>query len=62
MPILVAPTALQGMAHPQGELATARAAAAAGTAMGVSINANHTMEEVADTGHNMLFFQVYVFK
>ncbi|KAK9838620.1 hypothetical protein WJX84_010835 [Apatococcus fuscideae] len=33
-----------------------------GTAMGVSINANHTMEEVADTGNELLFFQVYVFK
>ena len=31
MPILVAPTALQRLAHPDGEGATARAAAGAGT-------------------------------
>ncbi len=31
LPILIAPLALQRMAHPDGELATARAAAAAGT-------------------------------
>src|SRR5579871_518376 len=30
-PILIAPTAYHRMAHPEGELATARAAAAAGT-------------------------------
>jgi (S)-2-hydroxy-acid oxidase len=33
MPIMVAPTAMQRMAHPEGELATARATAAAGTIM-----------------------------
>ncbi len=30
-PILVAPSAMQRMSHPEGELATARAVAAAGT-------------------------------
>ncbi|KAG5015235.1 hypothetical protein JHK85_021371 [Glycine max] len=33
MPIMIAPTAMQKMAHPEGELATARAASAAGTIM-----------------------------
>nr|CAB3503250.1 unnamed protein product [Digitaria exilis] len=33
MPIMVAPTAMQKMAHPEGEYATARAASAAGTIM-----------------------------
>ncbi|GLJ53761.1 hypothetical protein SUGI_1147170 [Cryptomeria japonica] len=33
MPIMIAPTAMQKMAHPDGELATARAASAAGTIM-----------------------------
>ncbi|MQK21995.1 alpha-hydroxy-acid oxidizing protein, partial [Escherichia coli] len=31
MPIMIAPTAMQKMAHPEGEYATARAASAAGT-------------------------------
>jgi len=33
MPIMVAPTALHKLAHPEGEVASARAAAAAGTIM-----------------------------
>jgi isopentenyl diphosphate isomerase/L-lactate dehydrogenase-like FMN-dependent dehydrogenase len=36
LPLLVAPTAFQRLAHPEGELATARAAAAAGTIMCLS--------------------------
>jgi isopentenyl diphosphate isomerase/L-lactate dehydrogenase-like FMN-dependent dehydrogenase len=36
LPILIAPLALQRMAHPDGELATARAAASAGTIMCLS--------------------------
>src|SRR3954471_20709859 len=36
MPLLVAPTAFQRMAHPDGEPATARAAAAAATVMTLS--------------------------
>ncbi|GAB2261074.1 hypothetical protein Droror1_Dr00011929 [Drosera rotundifolia] len=33
MPIMIAPTAMQKMVHPEGEYATARAASAAGTIM-----------------------------
>jgi len=47
-PIGVAPWAYQGMAHPDGELATARGAAAAGSLMTVSTSATHALEEVAD--------------
>ena len=36
MPIMIAPTAMQKMAHPEGELATVRAASAAGTIMTLS--------------------------
>jgi 4-hydroxymandelate oxidase len=46
-PIAVAPWAYQAMAHPDGELATAAGAAAAGALMTVSTSANHTPEEVA---------------
>src|SRR5918912_1258783 len=39
-PVLVAPTALQRMAHPDGEIATARAASGAGTLMDISTLSN----------------------
>ena len=45
LPILIAPMASQGMAHPDGELATARAAAAAGTIMVVSTSTMVPIEE-----------------
>ena len=48
MPLLVAPTAFQRMAHPEGELAMARGAAAAGTVMCLSTLATATIEEVAE--------------
>lgn len=47
MPVLIAPLAFQGMAHPDGEVATTRAAAAAGTIMVVSTLSNASIEEVA---------------
>lgn len=46
-PVLVAPFALQRMAHPDGEPATARAAAAAGTIMTLSTLCTSTPAEVA---------------
>ncbi|KAI3455996.1 hypothetical protein Pfo_012659 [Paulownia fortunei] len=62
MPIMVAPTAMQKMAHPEGELATARAASAAGTIMTLSSWGTSSVEEVASTGPGTRFFQLYVFK
>ncbi|XP_050899848.1 glycolate oxidase isoform X3 [Lathyrus oleraceus] len=62
MPIMIAPTAMQKMAHPQGENATARAASAAGTIMTLSSRANASVEEVASTGAGIRFFQLYVLK
>lgn len=47
MPILVAPTALQKMAHEDGELAMARAASAAGTLMVCSTLASSSLAEIA---------------
>ncbi|EFJ14976.1 hypothetical protein SELMODRAFT_119126 [Selaginella moellendorffii] len=60
-PIMVAPTALHKLAHPEGELATARATAAANTVMVVSTSSSHTIEEIADTGPGIRFFQLYIF-
>ncbi|PIN04061.1 Glycolate oxidase [Handroanthus impetiginosus] len=60
MPIMVAPTAMQKMAHPEGELATARATSAAGTIMTLSLSGTCSVEEVASTGPGTRFFQLYV--
>jgi 4-hydroxymandelate oxidase len=61
MPVLIAPTALHRLAHPEGERATARAAAAAGTILCVSTIASVPMEEVAAAAPGApRWFQVYV--
>ncbi|MEX0626869.1 MAG: alpha-hydroxy acid oxidase [Chloroflexota bacterium] len=57
-PIFIAPTALQRMAHPDGELATARAAAARGVTMAVSTSASTDLAEIAAVG-GPRWFQVY---
>jgi isopentenyl diphosphate isomerase/L-lactate dehydrogenase-like FMN-dependent dehydrogenase len=63
MPLLVAPTAFQRMAHPDGEPATARAAAAAGTIMCLSTIATATPAEVAEAAPGApRWFQLYWFK
>ncbi|CAA7406879.1 unnamed protein product [Spirodela intermedia] len=62
MPIMIAPTAMQKMAHPDGEYATARAASEAGTIMTLSSWATSSVEEVASTGPGIRFFQLYVYK
>ena len=60
MPLLVAPTAFQRMAHPEGELAMARGAAEAGTVMCLSTLATATIEEVAEASANgARWFQLY---
>jgi isopentenyl diphosphate isomerase/L-lactate dehydrogenase-like FMN-dependent dehydrogenase len=58
-PIWIAPTALQRMAHPDGELATARAAAARGVTMAVSTSASTDLAEIAKVG-GPRWFQVYL--
>lgn len=49
-PIGVAPTTLQRMVHPDGELAMAQATASAGSLMVVSSNAGTRFSEIAATG------------
>lgn len=58
-PIFIAPTALQRMAHPDGELATARAAASRGTTVTVSTSASVDLAEIAEVG-GPRWFQVYL--
>ena len=62
MPILVAPTAFHGLVHPEGEVATARGAAAAGTVMVVSAIATRELEEVAKAVAGPRWFQLYVWR
>jgi 4-hydroxymandelate oxidase len=58
-PILVAPTALQRAAHAEGEVATARAVAAARSLMTVSSNSGSTFEDISGTGAQW-WLQVYI--
>ena len=62
MPILIAPTAFHRLAHPEGELATRRAASEAGTIMTLSSLSNTKVEEVANIGSDPLWFQLYINK
>jgi 4-hydroxymandelate oxidase len=62
-PIVVAPTAFQRLAHPDGELATARGAAATDTVMCLSTLATSSPESVAEAAPGApRWFQLYVFK
>lgn len=61
-PILIAPTAYHKLAHPEGESATARAAAEAGTIMTVSTLATTRLEDVASASTGPKWFQLYVHK
>ena len=56
---MVAPMASQRMAHPDGELATARAAAAAGTIMVVSTSTMVPIEEIGAVPGGNFWFQLY---
>jgi L-lactate dehydrogenase (cytochrome) len=56
-PVVISPTGVQAV-HPEGEVAVARAAAAAGTAIGLSSFASKPIEHVA-AANDQLFFQMY---
>jgi 4-hydroxymandelate oxidase len=58
-PIVLAPTAMQAMAHPGGEVATARAAASLGALMVLSTISTMSLEDVAATGVSG-WFQLYI--
>ncbi|CAN3131270.1 pre-mycofactocin synthase MftD [Mycobacterium sp. smrl_JER01] len=57
MPVLISPTGVQAV-HPDGEVAVARAAAARGTAIGLSSFASKPVEEVT-AANPQTFFQMY---
>jgi 4-hydroxymandelate oxidase len=69
MPVLLAPTAFHRLAHPEAELATARAAAAAGVTMIAAMLSTVAIEDVAAEARKAalvpgaepsLWFQLYV--
>jgi pre-mycofactocin synthase len=57
LPVIISPTGVQAV-HPGGEVAVARAAAARGTAMGLSSFASKPVEEVV-AANPQTFFQMY---
>jgi 4-hydroxymandelate oxidase len=67
MPLFIAPMAFQCLANPQGEIATATAAASAGVGMVLSTLSTKSIEEVAAVCHNTnphtpQWFQLYIHK
>jgi lactate 2-monooxygenase len=60
-PLLLAPIGVQNILHPDGELATARAAAAVGVPMIASSASHYTLEEIAEAGgpEAPRWFQLY---
>jgi 4-hydroxymandelate oxidase len=62
-PVLVAPTAMQQLAHPEGERATARGAAAAGTIMVVSMASSLPLDDIAAAAPDApRFAQMYMLR
>ena len=62
MPIMLAPTAFNRLAHADGECAAARAAGRAGTIMVASTLSTCTLEEISAAANGTLWFQLYVYK
>jgi L-lactate dehydrogenase (cytochrome) len=57
LPVIISPTGVQAV-HPEGEVAVAKGAAAAGTAIGLSSFASRPIEEVV-AANPKTFFQIY---
>ncbi|MBE1463138.1 4-hydroxymandelate oxidase [Kibdelosporangium phytohabitans] len=62
VPVVLSPTAFHRLAHPEGERATARAAAAAGTVMIASMASTVPVGDIAKAGGDdlVLWLQIYV--
>ncbi|HEY0766701.1 MAG TPA: alpha-hydroxy acid oxidase [Steroidobacteraceae bacterium] len=61
-PLVIAPTGLNGMLHPQGDLALAQAAARLGVPYTLSTMSTTRLEEVANRAGGRLWIQLYVLK
>jgi 4-hydroxymandelate oxidase len=62
MPILIAPTGFQGLAHPEGEIATTKAAGSAKILMILATLSTSSIEEAMAVATGPVWFQLYVFK
>src|SRR5207245_390550 len=62
MPVCVAPTSFHALVHPEGEVATARGAAAAETILIASTISTKPLEEVAAAADAPRWFQLYVYR
>ncbi|MDQ1746996.1 MAG: lactate 2-monooxygenase [Frankiaceae bacterium] len=58
-PVALAPVGVQGIVHPEAELAVARAAGELGLPMVLSTVSSYTLEDVAATGAGPKWFQLY---
>ena len=59
MPVFVCPAGGHKLAHPDGELATARGAGMSNTMMMLSTSSHYSMEEVSAVASGPLWFQLY---
>lgn len=62
MPLIIAPTGFPRIAHPDGELATARSAERFGIPFSLSTMGTRSIEEVASVSDGRKWFQVYVWR
>jgi L-lactate dehydrogenase (cytochrome) len=63
LPVLLGPSGMQRLVHPEGEVAAARAAAKSGAGYVLSVGASQSLEAVADAGRGgVLWFQVYLWE
>jgi L-lactate dehydrogenase (cytochrome) len=62
IPIVLGPAGLARLAHPDGEVAAARAANKAGTAFTLSTGSSISIEEVAGAAPGRLWFQLYLWR
>lgn len=62
LPVLLAPTSPQRLLHPQAELATARAAAEAGSISIVSTDSHYPFSEIAAQSPERCWFQLYAYR
>jgi 4-hydroxymandelate oxidase len=61
-PVMVAPTTVHRLAHPDGELATVRAAGTTGALMVVSAGSSYSLEEIAEVASGPLWLQLYIYR
>ena len=61
-PLVLSPSGLATLAHPDGEIAVARAAQGAGAIFCLSTGSGNSIEEVGEQSQGRLWFQLYLWK